>query len=814
MNIYSMIKRGVMIFSAGVLFSLSSCMDEELIDSNSTSEPKKVTLDLTTDTGMFLTPTTRNGTANESGYDASNLPVVLVFKTTGSNYNNATFVEKVTTTSSGADKFKAAFTPTVAGEKVRLLMIANPPTSLATLTAGTTTYTQAIAALKTANMTNPQATVPYAPNGYIPMTGYIDLSGGITTTTTSISKIQLKRVVAKIFVKYTGNNTFTFTGATMGKTTSCGYLFEGNTPTSTGSLISYTEMTLPVSKSTETNPLYVYESAAGDAVVIVKGTYQGTNYFYRIGLKAKDNANTAAKLAVTRNKKYEIEIQNVNCAGYTSLANAVAGTSFSNIPAVVTVTDLSGHEIVDNGTQYLSISNSEFHFYAKSASAASGEVTVATISTNSTGTGQITRVSGPNITFSPTTFTNGTTELKLNLTSALTTSTPLVLRVKTAESLSKEITITRKTQTTVSPVYTLEGSYVQGKIDSGDDLALSTSSTGTNPQTEIVNTSSTAAQTLYLTRTKFDTEPTQNGFLYLFKSPAEEARVKVCIAPDIVPYFIVPEEKIYDSIKSLDESFTVTTNISGWSSNRCEKGSDTNELADKWYEFTDSTKKLQTVTNNDLNTDNETADKYSRLVFRSSSGVVLGRTELTQVSDIYVGQFAGTKTMIGAGTKAKPYTYKKLFIRRVNEDINKDGKVDLVTNSADYLAWSSNTLFDRNDMRDGWDNTNVLRQDSENTAAFWCYNRNNNYGNETVVANYWYLPAALQIVAMGASSNVTVVGDYAPYGATTVWSSTSWNTELMQSSRILYVAMSLPMIYAAENYHTRLVRCARNVSIN
>ncbi len=73
-------------------------------------------------------------------------------------------------------------------------------------------------------------------------------------------------------------------------------------------------------------PHYHYEAAAGKCFLIIKGTYQGTEGWYKVGYVPSDSDGEAAgdEIALLRNHRYIFTITDVNNCGWSTEEEAVA----------------------------------------------------------------------------------------------------------------------------------------------------------------------------------------------------------------------------------------------------------------------------------------------------------------------------------------------------------------------------------------------------------------------------------------------------------------------------------------------------------
>lgn len=81
-----------------------------------------------------------------------------------------------------------------------------------------------------------------------------------------------------------------------------------------------------VEMATDGTPHYHYEAAAGKCFLIIKGTYQGTEGWYKVGYVPSDSDGEAAgdEIALLRNHRYIFTITDVNNCGWPTEEEAVA----------------------------------------------------------------------------------------------------------------------------------------------------------------------------------------------------------------------------------------------------------------------------------------------------------------------------------------------------------------------------------------------------------------------------------------------------------------------------------------------------------
>lgn len=349
----------------------------------------EVRLEVFAHTPDFALPSTRIGSANEDGIGDDIW--VLVFRGTG---NSAIYAEAQKAYVNGGKKYvtlKKDVSPT------RLLVIANNPryffdgTSAPTFTkenldsflAGKTFDECMNEALLTAPLQMPvQPQVPYAgtsiPKTLIPMSAMVEAPGGIDQNTrigTSSNPVVLKRIVAKVTV-INEDPDFVLMGAAVLKTSYVGTYWrdsseavrslgtEGLTDIMTSATgDGVTGIAPAVNGSTASNPIYIYESAAGDDTsVIIKGVLSGTIYYYKIAFVSGERY-----IDIERNKHYSFTIKKVGKAGYVNTSGAKDSVP-ANITFELMVVDDISSELIDNGEYYLGTSNTEAIIYATKGS--------------------------------------------------------------------------------------------------------------------------------------------------------------------------------------------------------------------------------------------------------------------------------------------------------------------------------------------------------------------------------------------------------------------------------------------------------------
>lgn len=332
--------------------------------------------------GKFEKPVTRTQASDEDD-PVGTMPWVLVFR---GDTDEAVFFEASRALISHG---KPAVPLTKAAGRSRLLIIANPPD---TFFDGTTdgmyfdktgitnvlsskTYAQALTILNTPKLGSAQPVNPYG-GGYIPMSASVDLNGIDEQTTIGSpgGKVLLIRIVAKVTVESTAAD-FILEGFTVTGAKRYGRLIQSAPLVPSGNTVDYA---LPYS----TDPLYIYESAAGETSVILKGRYGSETCYYRLAFQD----GNGSLLGIARNKWYQFKIKEVTAPGYGTVGEALAAPP-SNIVAELTVIDQNAMEITDNGQYYVGLSNSGVIVYSNTAQSNLTAVTVITNAPAGTPTG-------------------------------------------------------------------------------------------------------------------------------------------------------------------------------------------------------------------------------------------------------------------------------------------------------------------------------------------------------------------------------------------------------------------------------------------
>lgn len=361
----------------------------------------RVVYSLHTTAPDFARPVTRNGTANEDAAEGDLW--VFVFDATTANPDDGLFVEAVKASDHeavGTGASKRTITLSTRTTPVTLIVLDNTPTDYYPgsgstdvpitdaaswgLTAGTTKLSDARTMINTVRLATPSVShVPYTvpvPQS-IPLSiekSYPKLDPSIDLGTEA-SPLGLKRVVARLTVKkdftsVTGNaNTppFALKGATVYNTPRNASLFPVH-KSNAGNLTNYigstgseiTGIAAATNDDTATTPIYLYPSAEADAAnqpfVLIQADYNNDGYdtYYKLAIAPAGKPVGR----VERNTDYRLLIKSCTGRGYTTITEAAANPP-SNLIATIEVTDLSSHDIIDNGQYYIGVDASEVYIY-------------------------------------------------------------------------------------------------------------------------------------------------------------------------------------------------------------------------------------------------------------------------------------------------------------------------------------------------------------------------------------------------------------------------------------------------------------------
>ena len=335
------------------------CIDEKYTpdETNGQALPDgKVRLELVTDAGAYKLPQSRAGMALEDLEDKE--PLVFVFKGIDENVTAADDDDMFVLSDAAkahwdGTKTTVVLTETTFASRIFVLanmeefMSASPEEIKDLLEEIEDDYGTSLAdfVLISDRLTNPQTEVPYTSPAAspIPMTGALDVSS--ITTGVTIGIVPLTRIVAKVTVNNTAANFTLLTAGVVNAPDRIDYNQYSTSPAS-WDLVDYLEDTSntgidniapAASNTTAANPMYIYPSSKDNqTAVIIKGTYQGATYFYKIGFLDADGAPKD----LLRNVHYTIHIQSITGRGYPTLQEAIGAPLSTDITSVVKSTDM------------------------------------------------------------------------------------------------------------------------------------------------------------------------------------------------------------------------------------------------------------------------------------------------------------------------------------------------------------------------------------------------------------------------------------------------------------------------------------------
>jgi len=163
----------------------------------------------------------------------------------------------------------------------------------------------------------------------------VELNDGISETSFNGITVELLRNQAKISVENEADN-FSYDGFTIHNKPEKGTVAPYSVANgfTEGTITEPSNVALIAAQSddisTHENGIYLFErknaAASNITTVIVKGTYSGQPYYYKIDLIDTDKS----RYDIERNYHYIVRIQNVTRAGYTSFNDALEGASHNN----------------------------------------------------------------------------------------------------------------------------------------------------------------------------------------------------------------------------------------------------------------------------------------------------------------------------------------------------------------------------------------------------------------------------------------------------------------------------------------------------
>lgn len=373
-----------------VLLLLSACEHEVLISEGGEEivPEEKVQIELFTRVNSYGLPATK---ALGDEDTVGKTPWVLVFR---GNNSGATFVEAVQAFELVGKRY-VLLTPQNDGSKYQLLILANTQdkfyygdvvtgydfneTTLSDkLISGTTTLSDACKMLRTKPLSASLDAIPFSAAGAaIPMS-YLLTVDKIDNTTkianNDNSSLQLTRTVAKVIIVNKAP-TLTFNGIyAVGNVPRQGQLHNlggsimnsdsiltkyGNNAAFSSALIT-TEV-VSGGQSTESKPIYLYESGArNNMYIIIKGKFEGKDYYYKVGIIDDDEQY----IDVVRNHAYTFTINTAAGPGYDTVADAMASkASNTGLDVRMTVDESDAYEIMANNDYYMAVSNSVYLRY-------------------------------------------------------------------------------------------------------------------------------------------------------------------------------------------------------------------------------------------------------------------------------------------------------------------------------------------------------------------------------------------------------------------------------------------------------------------
>lgn len=151
--------------------------------------------------------------------------------------------------------------------------------------------------------------------------------------------ISLLRMTAKVTVQVASSVTnFSLEGLEMCNTASNGTIVPADgkgdavtTPTVDSNKPTYT---ITTGNATSPDPLVFYETPAGNAYLIVKGKYEGSEGFYKVKM-FKDPSKNNDEYDLLRNHNYIVTINSVNAKGYSTPELAAANEAENRMSVTV-----------------------------------------------------------------------------------------------------------------------------------------------------------------------------------------------------------------------------------------------------------------------------------------------------------------------------------------------------------------------------------------------------------------------------------------------------------------------------------------------
>ena len=291
------------------LICLAGCTQEEVIPNNQSNKEGYITLSFSAMVPDFKTVSTRAGGGIDNIY-------LLVFD------ESENFIVRKEATLSAQTETGGIFTAELpASSKKRIIHFISNYNESDFIDIPGTNEAGVITHMKTSDITKPV------------FWSRVVLNSGISSNSFTNQTIQLLRNQAKISVTSNAQE-FIYSGFTIHKVPSAGTVapYSLSSSFSAGIITEPTGMTLYNADATDINDTekYIFErknaSASEITTVIVRGTYGGHNYYYKIDL-IDESKN---RYDIERNYHYAVTIQTVSRAGYSSFEDALNGASHNN----------------------------------------------------------------------------------------------------------------------------------------------------------------------------------------------------------------------------------------------------------------------------------------------------------------------------------------------------------------------------------------------------------------------------------------------------------------------------------------------------
>ncbi|CDN31706.1 hypothetical protein BN938_1626 [Mucinivorans hirudinis] len=339
---------------------------------NPVAEEGKAVVRIKTDIGSFIKPTTLSGVADEN--NTGDKIWAFIFEN-----DIMSLIEEVTIAPAATAQVDIVVEPT--NNPVKIILLANAPDYFLDADGGVKafikenlelypTYQEFKSQVNTLSLDAPVTAVPYT-SQRIPMSGELYFADGIAADSFNEKSLRLKRIVAKITVEsLLAPSDFELLGASVSNAPRGGSLMPPSEyKDNSGNLTyySYDDIVCTASgQTTASNPIYIYESRADQGTaLVIKAKYRGVEYFYKLAMTTDYDNKAGSRNFYYRNYHYKFIVSAVEGIGYSTFEEAKSRDVSNNIIARVDVTDLTSHDITDNGEYFLSLSNSEYVLYAQ-----------------------------------------------------------------------------------------------------------------------------------------------------------------------------------------------------------------------------------------------------------------------------------------------------------------------------------------------------------------------------------------------------------------------------------------------------------------